>query len=159
MTASGRGTSLRPARPLGGWALPGAELVLGALIGEVAGLAALIAAGLVLVNPAADEFGGTAVVGGDGGGEGALVEELAVHLGDSAAGVVGRDEEDEGDAAAAAGEAVLEDGDLADLAEGGEDGVDVGVGEGVVQIANVDSRFRWGQASAAVGSGLGVCSR
>lgn len=159
MTASGCGTSLSPARPLGGGALPGAELVLGALIGEVAGLAALKAVGLVLVNPAADEFGGASVVGGDGGGEGALVEELAVHLGDGAAGVGGGDEEDEGDAAAAAGEPVLEDGDLADLAEGGEDGVDVGVGEGIVQIAHVDRRFRWGQASAAVGSALGVCCR
>lgn len=121
----------------------------------MAGLSALVAAGLVLVDPAADELGGAAVVGGDGGGEGALVEELSVHLGGGAAGVGGGDEEDEGDAAAAAGEAVLEDGDLGDLAEGGEDGVEVGVGEGVVEVAHVDRRFGGREASAAVGSRVG----
>lgn len=121
----------------------------------MAGLSALVAAGLVLVDPAADELGGAAVVGGDGGGEGALVEELSVHLRGGAAGVCGGDEEDEGDAAAAAGEAVLEDGDLGDLAEGGEDGVEVGVGEGVVEVAHVDRLFGGREASAAVGSRVG----
>lgn len=59
------------------------------------------------------ELDGTAVVGSDGGGEGAFVEELVVHLDSNAVGIGCSDKEDEGDAAAAAAatarEAVLEE--------------------------------------------------
>ena len=42
------------------------------------------------------------------------------------------DELDKSDSAALAGDAVFEDGDAGDFAEGGEESVEVEVGEGVV---------------------------
>ena len=42
------------------------------------------------------------------------------------------DELAESDSAALAGDAVFEDGDAGDFVEGGEESVEVGVGEGVV---------------------------
>lgn len=112
-------------------------------------LPALVAPALVLVHPPADELRRAAVVGGDGGREAALVEELSVHRLGGAAGVGAGDEEDKGDAFAAAGGPVLEDGDLGHLAEGGEDGEQVGVGQGVVEVGDVHRRLRRGQATAA----------
>ena len=103
----------------------------------MAGLAALEAAAGVGVDALADELGGAAVVNGDGGGEGAAVEDLAVHLCGGEAGVLTGDELDEGDAAGEAGVAVLEDGDAGDATERGEERVEVGVGEGVVQVGHV----------------------
>lgn len=119
-------------------------------------VAALVAATLVLVDPPTDELGGSAVVGGDGDGEGAAVEDLAVHSPDGGGGIVAGDEEDEGDAAAPAGDPVLEDGDAGDLPEGGEDGVEIGVGERVVEVGDVDRRFGGGEAAgSALGGGAG----
>jgi len=121
--------------------LAGPELVAGALIGEVPLLAALVAPRLVAVHAAADELHGTAVVDGDGGGERAPVEHLAVHLGCRGRGVLAADEEDESDPAAAPGVAVLEDGDARDAAEPGEEEVEVRVGEREVQVGHVHRRL------------------
>ena len=55
-----------------------------------------------------------------------------MHLTRRGESVVLGDELDESDAAALAGDAVFEDGDAGDSAEGGEESVEVGVGEGVV---------------------------
>lgn len=66
---------------LGRWPGAGAELIPGAIIGEVSLGATLEAPGGVgVVHALAYELGGAAVVGGDGGGECAAVEDLAVHL-------------------------------------------------------------------------------
>lgn len=43
-----------------------------------------------------------------------------------------------------ASEAVFDDGDFGDFAEGGEYGEEVGVGEAVVEVADVYSGFGWG---------------
>lgn len=118
-------------------ALAGAELITRAVVREVPLLSALEAAIGVAVDALADELGGAAVVGGDGGGEGAAVEHLPVHLRGRIVRVVARHELDEGHAAAEARVAVLEDGDARDAAEGGEERVEVGVREGVVDVRNV----------------------
>lgn len=60
-----------------------------------------------------------------------------MHLSGSRDGVVSGDELYESDSAAEARVAVLEDGDASDLAEGGEEGVEVGVGERVVEVGDV----------------------
>lgn len=99
--------------------------------------AALKTAGGVAVNALADELRGAAVVSGDVGGEGAAVEDFSVHSGGGGASILAGDELDKGDAAAEAGGAVLEDGDAGDAAEGGEENVEVGVGEGVVDVGDV----------------------
>lgn len=118
-------------------ALAGAELITRAVVREVPLLSALEAAIGVAVDALADELGGAAVVGGDGGGEGAAIEHLPVHLRGRIVRVVARHELDEGHAAAEARVAVLEDGDARDAAEGGEERVEVGVREGVVDVRNV----------------------
>lgn len=73
----------------------------------MATLSALVTAALVLVNPAANELSGPTVVGGYRGGEGAFIEDLAVHLTSGRDGLVTGDEEYEGDAAAVASVAIL----------------------------------------------------
>uniref|UniRef100_A0A2P2J8W2 Uncharacterized protein MANES_S019300 n=1 Tax=Rhizophora mucronata TaxID=61149 RepID=A0A2P2J8W2_RHIMU len=110
-------------------------------------LPALVAPALVLINPFPDELGGPAIVHGNGGRDGAAVEDLAVHLAGGGEGVVPGDKLNEGDAAGLAGGAVLEDGDAGDLAEGGEEGVEVGVGEGVLEVRDVECGLGGGQAS------------
>lgn len=99
---------------------------------------ALVAPALVPVNPLPYELRRSAVIGGDGGGELTAVKDLPVHLACRGSGIVSGDELDEGDSAAEARVAVLEDGDACDLAEGGEEGVEVGVGEGVIEVGDVD---------------------
>jgi len=115
-------------------ALAGTELVARAVVREVAVGAALEAAGSVAIDALADELGRAAVVGGDGGGEGAAVEDLPVHLRGGVARVVAGDELDECDAAAEARVAVLEDRDARDSAEGGEERVEIGIGERVIDV-------------------------
>ncbi|BBG97786.1 RNA recognition motif and CCHC-type zinc finger domains containing protein [Prunus dulcis] len=95
---------------------------------------ALVAPALVLVLPLLNELSGSAVVGGDGGGELPAVENLPVHLTRRRDRVGARDELDEGDSAALAGLAVFEDRDSGDLAEVGEEGVEVRVGERIVEV-------------------------
>ncbi|KAJ1428348.1 Peptidase S8/S53 domain [Sesbania bispinosa] len=85
---------------------------------EVAGSPTLEAAGGVSVHALADELGGAAVIGGDGGGESAAVEDLMVHFRGGTASVVAGNELDEGNAAAEARVAVFEDGYASDAAEG-----------------------------------------
>lgn len=117
-------------------------------------LAALVAAGLVAVDAAADELGGAAVVLRDGGGEGAAVEDLAVHLGGGGGGVLAADEEDEGHAPAAAGVPVLRTVTRATRPKR-EKRVEVGVGEREVEVGHVtvDLTAR-GRRAAATAAGL-----
>jgi hypothetical protein len=64
-----------------------------------------------------------------------------VHLGGRGGNVLAADEEDEGDPAAAAGVAVLEDGDTRDTVELGEEEVEVGVGEREIQVGHTHCRL------------------
>jgi len=96
--------------------------------------AALEAAGSVTVDALTDELGRAAVVGGDGGGEGAAVEDLPMHLRGGVARVVDGDELDERDAAAEARVAVLEDRHARDSAEGSEKRVEIRIGERVIDV-------------------------
>lgn len=136
-------------RPFGHGPLPGAQLVLGALVGQVSHIPALVAPGLVLVLTLPDELRGSSVVGRDGGGDGAPIEDLPVHLTRSRERVGGGDELDEGDALADARGAVLEDGDARDLAEGGEERVEIGVCESKVEVRHVEGRLGGSEASRA----------
>jgi len=72
-----------------------------------------------------------------------------VHLGGRGGGVLPADEEDEGDAAAAAGFTVLEDRDARDAAESGEEEMEIGVGEREVQVGDVDGGFGRREATRA----------
>lgn len=122
--------------------LPRPQLVLRALITQVPIGAALVAPALVLVLSLLYKLGGAAVVGGDRGRELPAVEDLPVHLTRGGDCVAARDELDEGDAAALARVPILEDRDPGDLAEAGEESVEVGVGKRVVQVRDVEGRFR-----------------
>lgn len=64
------------------------------------------------------------------------------------------DELDEGDAAAESCDAVFEYGDSRDLTECGEQLVEVGIGERVVKIRDVDGRLGGGEASGAATVGF-----
>lgn len=65
------------------------------------------------------------------------------------------DEEHEGDTAAAAGGAVFEDGDAGDATKSREDGVEIGVGEVVVEVGDVDGGFG-GRETAGAAAGAAV---
>lgn len=101
----------------------------------------LVTPALIPVNPLPYKLRCSAIIGGDGGGEFPAIEDLAVHLVGCGEGVVTGDKLDESDSAAKARVAVFEYGDSGELAEGGEEGVEVGVGEGVVNVGDVDGGF------------------
>jgi len=81
-----------------------------------------------------------------------------VHLMRRREGVGGGDELDEGHASADARGAVLEDGDARDLAEGGEQRVEIGVCERVVEVRHVEGRLGGSEASRSSTSTFGFVS-
>lgn len=58
---------------------------------------------------------------------------------------------DESDAAALTSDSVLQNGNSGDFTKGGEEGVKVGVGEGEVDVGDVDGGLRGSQAAGAAG--------
>ena len=95
-----------------------------------------------MVDALANELRDVAVVGGDGGGKGATIEDLPVHLRHHIACDVAQHKLDEGPPPpppppVVVRVAVLEDNDIRSVAKVGEECVEVRVREGVVNVRNV----------------------
>lgn len=137
---------------LGDGPLPPAQNVFRAFIGKMLGFTAFITLALIFIDPPLDEFPSTPIINCNGDLQSPLVKDLPIHGAHSVPGIVLGDEENESDPTTLPSLSIFEHCDFSDFAAGTEDGMEITVSEGEVEITDVNGRFGRDEASATATS-------